>query len=99
MEYSLEDAKLSVGVGWHSLIDELYAQKPKETLIEDIKEKYGGLRVSYYDGTPEFSKLVDDLESRSLGICEVCGQPGSPSGSWIKTLCEEHTRTRNTYLG
>jgi hypothetical protein len=57
-----------------------------------VKEKWGGLRF-YVSGTTELLDFISEMEARSLDICEVCGQPGKPrKGSWIRTLCDEHTR-------
>lgn len=57
--------------------------------FDQIKEKFGGLRV-YLSGGDEYVKgLVRMAEGFSYKICEVCGERGSPNkGGWITTLCE-----------
>lgn len=70
--------------------------------IQQVKEKFGGLRF-YFTCSDDLYKLdnndvrdamyriVGDAEERSTTICELCGQPGKPRRlSWIKTLCDEH---------
>jgi len=62
--------------------------------IAQIKEKYGTLRF-YADHTTDREEcFVEFAETLSGFICEVCGAPGiQRSGSWIKTTCDEHTKT------
>jgi hypothetical protein len=66
-----------------------------------VKEKFGGLRF-YIDigAVPgnflSIAHIVFDIteiaEVFSYMTCEICGKPGelSRTGSWYKTLCEEH---------
>jgi hypothetical protein len=58
--------------------------------FDQIKEKFGGLRV-YYSGGDEFVRgLVHMAEAMSYCICERCGNKGSPNKQgWIRTLCDE----------
>jgi hypothetical protein len=57
--------------------------------FDQIKEKFGGLRVYYSGGDDYVSGMVSMAESFSYKICEVCGERGSPhKGGWISTLCE-----------
>ena len=60
--------------------------------INQIKEKYGGLRVylSYY--TKELSDMIDRAEEESYHICEVCGKhidEPIEENHWIYAECEE----------
>lgn len=58
--------------------------------IDQIKEKYGGLRFYYSGGTEAISGMVYLAESLSYSICETCGTTknvGSTSG-WIYTICK-----------
>jgi len=86
-----------VGPGWIPLILELDKQLEQidsNYVINQIKEKFGGLRYYVDSLSDEGWKLVDEAEAKSMTICEVCGQPGKrtniPGGFWIKTLCEVH---------
>ena len=87
--YDLELAKRSVGKGWHGILDRLWAVKPPEARVEQVKEKFGGLRV-YASGSEAFFKSIDEAESESYRTCEECGKPGicRPHG-WRLTLCDE----------
>ncbi len=57
--------------------------------FDQVKEKYGGLRVYFSGGDDYIEGLVSMAESFSYKICEVCGDRGSPNdGGWISTLCD-----------
>lgn len=98
--YAREQAKQSIGDGWHPLIDMLYdklstLQFPPP--ITQVKEKFGGLRVyySYSFDNPSFDDFVMELERKSYTICETCGTRGAlRSGAWMQTLCDTHAGDR-----
>jgi len=57
--------------------------------FDQIKEKFGGLRVYFSGGDEYIEGLVSMAESFSYQICEECGEKGKPNkGGWISTLCE-----------
>jgi NADH pyrophosphatase NudC (nudix superfamily) len=57
--------------------------------FDQVKEKYGGLRVYFTGGDEYVEGLVSMAESFSYKICEVCGDRGKPNeGGWISTLCD-----------
>ena len=59
--------------------------------FDQIKEKYGTLRVYFSGGDEYVEGLVSMAEAISGKICEVCGNKGEPNkGGWISTLCETH---------
>lgn len=59
--------------------------------FDQIKEKYGTLRVYFSGGDEYVEGLVSMAEAISGKICEVCGNKGQPNkGGWIATLCEVH---------
>jgi hypothetical protein len=81
------------GDGWFRL---------EQLLIEDliklgwnkevcqIKEKFGGLRFYINEGSDEIFERIQQAESESYEICEICGSKddiGRTSG-WITTMCE-----------
>ena len=75
-----------------------YKQQKDATYISDyypvkfdqIKEKFGGLRVYFTGGDSYIEGLVSMAESFSYKICEVCGERGKPNkGGWISTLCDK----------
>jgi hypothetical protein len=92
---TLEGALHCVGKGWAPLLKALYAVKPPEVKVLQIKEKFAALRF-YTDGGPEwFLTLINACESYSYHRCEWCGSGVSPEQweetnkdqYWMKTLC------------
>lgn len=92
--------------GWYKLVDVLCANIQRhidfmesknpgvvsQVVVEQIKEKFGGLRFYYSGGDEYISGLVSMAESVSEYTCEVCGAPGKKSGKgWIRTLCDIHS--------
>lgn len=102
-----DEAHKWVGPGWHELVKKLVADleaiNPNFN-IEQVKEKFGGLRfygyttdADHYGWTDEQRELVDQAEEASFSICETCGEPGTPSDDgayWVKTNCEKHRAER-----
>lgn len=85
--------------GWYDILVELgpklIAIDPT-IYVDQVKEKFGGLRV--YLGDMELSKEKWDEAQREISAaadkswktCEVCSKPGSRrAGGWIKVLCDE----------
>jgi hypothetical protein len=62
-----------------------------QTVVAQVKEKFGGLRF-YYDGGDEaVAGMVRMAEAWADKSCETCGAPGTSGGrGWIKTLCPTH---------
>ena len=57
--------------------------------FDQIKEKYGGLRMYFSGGDDYINGLVSMAEAMSYKICEVCGNKGECNKSgWFTTLCE-----------
>jgi len=57
--------------------------------FNQIKQKFGGLRVYFSGGDDYVEGLVAMAESVSYSICEDCGNKGKPNEKgWISTLCE-----------
>lgn len=87
----------NIGEGWHPLIRELEeklnAIDPEFTL-QQIKEKFGGLRYYAHSHTddPTFRAAINEAEVQSERTCEVCGEPGQIKAThhWLKCLCETH---------
>ena len=91
---------LAIGAGWWNMINELCNTIQKhidnnpncpQVVIEQIKEKFGGLRF-YYQGGDEFIHgAVWFAETMSTTLCEECGAPGHrTNGGYIQTLCKKH---------
>jgi hypothetical protein len=59
--------------------------------VEQIKEKFGGLRFYYQGGDDVIDGMVRMAESWAGRTCETCGNKGERrGGGWIRTLCDEH---------
>jgi len=64
--------------------------------FDQIKEKFGGLRLYYSGGDDYVRGLVSLAEELSYKICEVCGDKGKPNkGGWISVLCDKHREERS----
>lgn len=70
--------------------DATYTSDYYPVKFDQIKEKFGGLRVYFTGGDSYIEGLVSMAESFSYKICEVCGERGKPNkGGWISTLCDK----------
>jgi len=92
------------GDGWYNIINTLCAniqnhidwKNKKEVVVpqvtvDQVKEKFGGLRFYYEGGDDIIDGMVRMAEGMSEVTCEICGKPGeSQGGGWIRTLCEDH---------
>jgi hypothetical protein len=90
-------------VGWQPMVEELCSKLAKIVeeknvvfQIEQIKEKFGGLRFYYFyngDRVDEIADLIHEAEERSFKICEVTGEEGElrikgKGYGWLKTLSD-----------
>lgn len=65
---------------------------PEPTTIDQIKEKFGGLRFYFSGGDDQINGMVRFAEYLCDHTCEITGKPGKTytnSHKWVKTLCEE----------
>ena len=103
----------AVGQGWYTILEILCSniqhhidwrvkqgQEIAQVEVDQIKEKFGGLRFYYTGGDDEISGMVRMAESWADITCEECGAAGTRrSGGWIRTLCdkheEEHQKNKN----
>lgn len=59
--------------------------------IDQIKEKFGGLRFYYSGGDDIIDGMTRMAESMSYYICEICGDAGKTNRKgWIRARCELH---------
>ena len=57
--------------------------------FDQVKEKFGGLRVYFSGGDDYVEGLVSMAEAWSYKTCERCGEKGKPNQKgWIMTLCD-----------
>ena len=94
----------AVGAGWWPILEALCANiqshidwrnRESETVpqvvVEQIKEKFGGLRFYYQGGDEQVHGMVRMAEAWADVACEECGAFGKRrSGGWIRTLCDQH---------
>ena len=70
-------------------------EKVQQVVVQQIKEKFGGLRFYYQGGDDHIQGMVRMAEIWAGTVCEECGESGkSRSGGWIKTLCDKHHEQR-----
>ena len=95
-----------VGDGWFTLLEQLLKQiksmnPPEGFQIQQVKEKFGGLRF-YHNGAykSDIDAVVNFAEGLSYKICEECGNPGSTKGGkgWIRCLCLSCREKLNTKI-
>ncbi|MGA8113915.1 MAG: hypothetical protein WCA46_09660 [Actinocatenispora sp.] len=111
IETQAPEFRFAVGQGWWPLLDQLHqaltAIHPDYQLT-DVKEKWGALHVAAADRLADdhlnaqcaaaIRSAIHAAQHASVGLCEVCGEPGQrrrPHGSphgWIKTRCPTHQR-------
>lgn len=58
--------------------------------VDQIKEKFGGLRFYASGETDEQYEAICAAEKESYEVCELCGSREyvSSKGGWVKTYCE-----------
>jgi hypothetical protein len=70
-----------------------------QVIVQQIKEKFGGLRFYYQGGDEYIHGLVCMAESWADVTCEECGSIGKRrSGGWIRTLCDKHEEERQLIM-
>lgn len=76
---------------WKQQTDPEYQSDYFPVKFDQIKEKYGGLRVYFSGGDQYIEGLVSMAEAISYHICDVCGNKGEANkGGWISVRCEAH---------
>ena len=66
-------------------------EKVSYVRIDQIKEKFGGLRFYYEGGDDHISGMVRMAELWAGRTCEKCGNKGERrQGGWVRTLCDIH---------
>lgn len=67
----------------------------EQVVVEQIKEKFGGLRFYYRGGDRYVDGLVQMADNWAARTCEQCGAVGKQrAGGWVKTLCDQHEQER-----
>lgn len=93
------DTRPVVPPGWASIVTALrrdLADLDSELRVDQVKAKFGELRVYVAAGDPSVATAVRDriaeAETASARTCEACGRPGSlrTDRPWVATLCDAH---------
>jgi hypothetical protein len=95
---------IDCGEGWFDLIWKLCEDIDvivkregwKDFSVDQIKEKFGGLRFYVNGANKEVFDLIKEAERKSFKTCELCGsKEGSMHSSygWIRTLCATCARS------
>ena len=92
---------LSCGDGWYAILERLcstitwFCTKTNTPVpqFEQVKEKFGTLRVYLRTGTSYvIDCLVRDAERESAYTCETCGEDGELNKKgWLRCSCPTHT--------
>jgi hypothetical protein len=102
----------AVGKGWYPIIERLSSniqqhlewknresQVVPQVIVEQIKEKFGGLRFYYQGGDDNVAGMVRMAEAWADVACEDCGGIGKRrGGGWVRTLCNVHEAERNARI-
>jgi hypothetical protein len=76
---------------WNQKTNPEYKSDYFPVKFDQIKEKYGGLRVYFSGGNQYIEGLVSMAEAMSYKVCDVCGNKGEANKQgWISTRCEAH---------
>ena len=90
--------------GWFDLIHKLCKSiqkeletnhpNPEQFAVDQVKEKFGGLRFYVSGSTSTIHRLIDEASAKSYHTCEVCGKKASlmVAGGWYKTICKKCTK-------
>ena len=88
---------VEVPKGWYPLLDAMFeeieaviAQDASTWIaLDQIKEKYGTLRVYFTGGNDRIDDIVERYEERSESTCERCASEDATQQrqGWIRTLC------------
>ncbi len=91
LKYALENPDSKFTRSIPELEAEVATALEEVPIIQQIKEKFGGLRVYINGGNAEMRTCTHFAESMSYHTCEVCGSPGKlRKDDWVKTLCDKH---------
>lgn len=106
--FTMQYGGFAVGKGWYPILEQLckniqqhieFANKHEDVcpqvVVEQIKEKFGGLRFYYQGGDEQIHGMVRMAEAWAGVACEECGAFGKRrGGGWVRTLCDVHEAER-----
>lgn len=87
-----------IGYGWYELLEQICSDLDKLTAYErnnfqfqQIKEKWGHLRIYGTGGSQLTDEIVENAEALSTHICDVCGIKGHlREPGWLRVRCDAH---------
>lgn len=88
------------GIGWKPLIDKIFeVMKNTDIKVEQVKEKFGGLRFYTDLSNDEVDEIISEAEAESFKTCEFCGAKDdvTTEGGWLKTLCKDCRKNKNSH--
>lgn len=93
-----EEAMACVGPGWSELIDRFYGHIEdnlhiyKDVSVDQVKEKFGTLRIYFSGGDDWLNGVEWALGWWSGTVCEECGEQGKVNTfrGWYRTQCQKH---------
>ncbi len=95
----MPESNYECGAGWNHLIDPIVAMiKDVGGTVDQVKEKYGTLRIYYTPGDLEMDDSIDraiaEAQEKSATTCELCGKPASLMyrNGWYSTLCPQDAK-------
>ena len=66
-----------------------------QVTVNQIKEKFGGLRFYYDGGDDKIQGMVRMAEAWADAVCEDCGAPATKKTTgWIRNVCDKHFEER-----
>lgn len=77
--------------GWAAIVDEVLGEmEGTDTILKQIKQKFGGLRIYYEQGTPAVDEAVLRAERKAATTCEYCGEQAKREAicGWLTTICQ-----------
>jgi hypothetical protein len=95
---------VSTNPGWYPMVEKLlldFRALPREdgmVRVNQIKEKFGGLRVYVeVSGSGDFKErvrgMIEQAERSAYRTCEFCSNPGVlRSAGWMRVTCEKHSK-------
>lgn len=101
IKYPFELFGIECGYGWYGLVLPLYFAIQKynkdkfeseQIHIDQIKEKFGGLRFYISNAPEEFRDWASRIEGESYKVCEFCGSTTdvtTEGRGWITTQCKQ----------
>jgi ribosomal protein L37AE/L43A len=101
LKYPYELFGIECGDGWKKLYQPIIdfimkynKDKDEEDKIEinQIKEKFGSIRIYLSKYTDELRQMIDDAEEQSYYTCEECGKyikKPIVEGHWIYPMCRK----------